>query len=233
MKHRRTNLQTNQGNALNGRLLTNVMAILLVTISVSLEAMAQGNSDGASLAPDVVLNIPADSPGAPFYAISGNGGFIPNDGTWAAIPFHRELGCVPGNVDLLGLSIPMAFGCTLTVEGHEHWENGGPPLDLAPRQTVVFGLGAVPIIFVQWTELQPALAGGLTLPELLALDSAVVGHATFYTETDIFGISGPLGGGRGSYKINARGFLSDGRGFTLHVNEVLGELNVVQIGLGS
>jgi hypothetical protein len=31
------------------------------------------------------------------------------------------------------------------------------------------------------------------------------------------------------YKISARGVLSDGRSFRLHVNEVLGELRVVEI----
>ena len=71
--------------------------------------------------------------------------------------------------------------------------------------------------------------GVLTLPELLALPSAVIGTANQYTETDIFGISGPLGAGRGMYKITARGTLPNGHAFSLHVNEVLGELRVVEI----
>jgi hypothetical protein len=208
------------------------MAVLVLAASESAVTMsAQGNSAGASLSPDVVFMIPEQSPGVPFYAISGNGGFIPHDSTWAAIPFHRELSCVPGGADLLQIVGPSAFGCTLTVEGHEHWENG-PWADLA-RQTVIYGLGAVPIIFVRWTELQPALAGGLTLPELLSLPSAIIGSAMFYKETDVLGISGPQGAGKGSYKITAQGFLSDYRTFSLHVNEVLGQLRVVQIAFGN
>ncbi len=205
-----------------------IMASMALTLACPLDASAQGNADGASLSPDVAFKFPEESPGAPFYAISGNGGFIPNDGIWAAIPFHRELGCVPGGANLLQVSIPFAFQCTLTVEGTEHWENG-PFVDLAPRQTHSYGLGAVPIVFVLWSEVEPALAGGLTLPELLALPSAIVGTAMFYKETDIFGISGPQGPGKGSYKINARGNLSDGRSFSLLVNEVLGTLKVVEI----
>ena len=208
------------------------MALLLVAAFGSVETMAQGNAQDASLAPDVVFKVPEESPGPPFYAISGNGGFIPHDGTWAAISFQRELGCVQPAANLLTPVGPIAFGCTLTVEGHEHWENG-PPVDLAPRQTQFYGLGAVPIIFALWAELEPALAGGLTLPELLALPSAIGGTAMFYKETDILGISGPQGAGKGSYKINARGFLSDGRPFSLHVNEVLGTLRVVEITFGA
>jgi hypothetical protein len=178
----------------------------------------------------LVLKFPGQSQGAPFYAISGNGGFIPNDGTWAAIPFHRDLGCVPSGANLLIVAIPDAFFCDiLMVEGHEHWENG-PGIDLAPRQTVSKGRGAVPIVFAPWGAVQSAVADGtLTLPELLALPGSIVGTANVYNETDIFGISGPLGAGRGMYKINARGSLSDGRSFRLNVNEVLGEQRVVEI----
>jgi hypothetical protein len=94
------------------------------------------------------------------------------------------------------------------------------------------GLGAVPIVFVRWNELAPALAGGLMLPELMALPSATAGVADMYRETDILGISGPLGAGNGMYKIQARGTLPDGRSFTLRVNEVLGELRIVDIEFG-
>ena len=118
--------------------------------------------------------------------------------------------------------------CPLTVSGHAHWETG-PGIDLAPRQSQLSG-SAVPIVFAAWSAVQAATADGvLTLPELLALPSAVIGTATQYTETDIFGISGPLGAGRGMYKITARGTLSNGHSFSVHVNEVLGELRVVEI----
>ena len=209
-------------------ILAAIGALALGLFKDSDEIMAQGNSNGAAAARDVVFMIPEESPGPPFYAVSGNGGFIPNDGTWAAIPFDRQLSCVPGGADLLQIVGPSAFQCSLAVEGHEHWENG-PRVDPAPRQTVLFGLGAVPIIFVRWSESAPALTGGLTLSELLALPSAIIGTAAFYKETDVIGISGPHGAGRGSYKINATGYLSNGRAFSLHVDEVLGQLRVVQI----
>lgn len=180
---------------------------------------------------DVVFSVPEEAPGPPFYSPIANGPFIPNDGTWAAIPFLREPSCVPAVVDLQAIVGPMAFACALTVEGHEHWENG-PPTDPAPRQTVYRGLGAVPIVFVELAELEPALDGGLTVPELLGLPSAIVGTATVYKETDILGISGPLGPGKGMYKITARGTLEDSRSFRLMVNEVQGELREVQIRFG-
>ena len=177
----------------------------------------------------VVTTVPGDDdPGPPFYAISGNGGFLPHTDAWVAIPFDRTLGCVPAGANLLTIDVPAAFGCPLTVSGHAHWETG-PGIDLAPRQSQLSG-SAVPIVFAAWSAVQAATADGvLTLPELLALPSAVIGTATQYTETDIFGISGPLGAGRGMYKITARGTLSNGHSFSVHVNEVLGELRVVEI----
>lgn len=171
--------------------------------------------------------------GPPFYAISGNGGFIPHDGTWAAIPFVRPMSC-PGaatsNLIMLDFG---ALGCgQLTVEGFDRWQNG-PGIDPAPRQTQYLGKGAVPIVFVRWNELQGVIGDGeLLLAELLGLPSAIVGTATFYKETDIYGVSGPLGPGRGMYKISARGTLPGGGTFRLHVNEVLGELRVVDIRFG-
>jgi hypothetical protein len=180
----------------------------------------------------VVLKVPTHSPGPPFYAIIANGAFLPHDGDWAAVPFVRELACVPADVNLLAIVGPPAFGCTLTVEGHEHWQNG-PGLDPAPRQTIYTGLGAVPIVFVHLAEVQAAMADGvLTLPELLGLPSVIPGTADVYRETDILGVSGPLGPGRGMYKIMARGTLSTGPSFDLMVNEVLGQLQVVRITFG-
>jgi hypothetical protein len=179
----------------------------------------------------IVSKVPQDDPGPPYYAISGNGGFLPHTDAWVAIPFERSLACVPSGANLLELDVPAAFGCTLTVGGHAHWENG-PGIDLAPRQTDLSG-NAVPIVFAAWSEVQAATADGvLTLHELLTLPSAVVGTATQYVETDIFGISGPLGAGRGMYKITSSGTLHDGRSFRLHVDEVLGELRIVEIRFG-
>lgn len=179
----------------------------------------------------VVFKTPEESPGPPFWTILANGPFLPHDGTWAAIPFLRELGCVPPGQDLTVIVGPPAFGCTLTIEGHEHWQNG-PGVDPAPRQTVYRGLGAVPIVFAHLSEVQAAMAGGLTLAELMGLPSAVVGYADRYKEVDILGVSGPHGFGHGMYKIQARGELDGGGSFTILVNEVLGELRRVRIDFG-
>ncbi len=187
--------------------------------------------DGSPAEAGIVLKTPEQSPGPPFWTILANGPFLPHDGTWAAIPFLRDYtapNCIPPGQDLSVIVGPLAFGCPLTVEGHEHWQNA-PGVDPAPRQTIYRGLGAVPIVFAQLSEVQAAMAGGLTLSELLGLPSAVVGHADRYSETDILGVSGPHGPGRGMYKITARGELEDGRSFDLHVNEVLGELRRVRI----
>jgi hypothetical protein len=180
----------------------------------------------------IVTKVPgSDDPGPPFYAASGNGGFLPHTDAWVAIPFERSLACVPAGANLLDIDIPGAFGCAMTVSGHAHWETG-PGIDLAPRQSDLTGT-AVPIVFAAWSEVRAAINDGiLTLPELLALPSAVVGTATQYVETDIFGVSGPLGAGRGMYKITARGTLPGGASFRLHVDEVLGELRVVDIKFG-
>jgi len=203
--------------------------VLPVLVACLIACSDQVGPAGVEPVPSPAADIVIVSAGPPFYTIAANGGFIPHTDSWAALPFLRELGCVPHDVNLLEIVGGAAFSCAATIRGHEHWENG-PGMDIAPRQTVFKGLGAVPIVFVSWTEIQGAVADGeLTLPELLALPSVITGTAHVYNETDIFGISGPLGAGRGMYKISARGDLSDGRSFRLHVNEVLGEVRVVEI----
>lgn len=195
------------------------------------ERMGTTEPSPPGLALDVVYHVPNDAPGPPFYSPIANGPFIPSDGEWAAVPFLRDIACVPDDVNLLVLAGQPAWNCALTVTGHEHWTNG-PPTDLAPRHTVYRGLGAVPIVFVPIAELEPALADGLFLPELLALPEAIIGTATLYRETDILGLTGPLGPGRGMYKITASGTLEDSRPFRLMVNEVQGALRQVHIRFG-
>lgn len=181
----------------------------------------------ANPAPRVVRT----SGGPPFFTIAGNGAFVPHDGEWAALPFVRDPECPQAiaSANLLSLDFA-AFGCALTVEGFDRWENG-PAVDPAPRQTHYSADGPVPIAFVRWSELQVAIADDvLTMAELLALPSLMWADADVYRETDIYGVSGPLGPGRGMYKITARGALREtGAAFRLHVNEVLGELQVVEI----
>ncbi len=109
---------------------------------------------------------------------------IHTDGAWAAITFYREPACVPVDFNLLDFfDAPRAFGCTMTVEGFEIWRNG-PGADSSPIQTVSYGLGAVPIWFVELDELQDAVADGvLTIAELGSLPSLKKGSAVFFKET--------------------------------------------------
>ena len=122
----------------------------------------------------------AQDPGPPFYARI-EAGFVIQDGTTAAIPFYRNPTCVRSNFNLLNLfDAPRAFGCALTVEGFDIWQNGPPPVDSTPIQSETRGLGAVPIWFVSWSELAGAMSVHvLTIGELRALPSLRVGSAAF------------------------------------------------------
>ncbi|MEJ2502724.1 MAG: hypothetical protein P8177_05305 [Gemmatimonadota bacterium] len=212
----------------------------LMTTALLALAACDATDTQAPLAPDTAVKaqafrnaVPEDSPGPPYYSPLGNG-LAAHDGEWAAIPFLREISCVDPTANLFVPYGP-AMGCTLTVRGHERWQDGkwddGLPWDgIAPRQTQYIGLGAVPVVFVHWAELEPELADGvILLPELMALPSLVTGTASFYKETDILGLSGPHGIGNGSYTIDARGALDAGGAFRLLVNEVKGELVQVRI----
>lgn len=189
--------------------------------------LAQGRSHNEA--------VPEEAPGPPYYSPLGNG-LIATDGEWVAIPFIRDPACA--NDSNLYAPTPAAFSCALTVEGHQRWQDGkwddGMPWDgMAPRQTQFRGLGGVPVMFVLLAELAPELTDGtLLLSELLALPSLRQGSASFYKETNILGLSGPHGIGRGTYTINARGPMVGEPGtFSLLVNEVRGELVQVEIDL--
>ncbi len=172
---------------------------------------------GAVIADAAVrIEIPEQGPGVPAYARIQQGGVI-QDGTWAAIVFYRVPECVPPDFNLLSfLDAPRAFGCALTVRGFEIWKNGPPPLsaDQGPIQSESRGLGAVPVWFVKWTELQTAIADGiLTVSEMRTLPSLRIGTASFYQES-----FRPLGVAQhSSIEIVAHGLLSTGTAFQLHV----------------
>jgi hypothetical protein len=167
------------------------------------------------------IEVPEQGPGIPAYArINGEPlsirPWVVQDGTWAAIAFYRLPECVPRDFNLLSFfDIPRAFRCPLTVRGFEIWKNGLPPVDFAPIQSELRGLGAVPIWFVKWNELQAAIADGtLTVSELWTIPSLRVGSAGFFQES-----LHPLGApaARGSLQIVAHGLLSNGAAFQLEV----------------
>ncbi len=183
---------------------------LLVTVLLTTAAHAQ-----------VRLSVPEEDPGPPFYAALERL-FVPHTDEWAAISFLRQPGCVPDDFNLLDLfDVPAAFGCPLTVQGHVIYKNAPPPVDSAPIQANLHGLGAVPIWFVSWPELQVALADDvLTVPELLSLPSLLIGSASFFKETQHPGNERPQGEGNGKIEITARGTLTDGRTFQFQVREM-------------
>jgi hypothetical protein len=173
-----------------------------------------------ALAADAAIRIevPEQGPGIPAYARIGEpaGPFAYHDGTWAAIVFYRLPECVPREFNLLTFfDIPRAFACPLTMRGFEIWKNGLPPVDFAPIHTELRGLGAVPIWFVRWSELQTAIADGtLTIAELWTLPSLRIGSASFFQES-LQPVGAPAV--RRSLQIVAHGLLSNGTSFQLEV----------------
>jgi hypothetical protein len=87
---------------------------------------------------------------------------------WAAIPFYREPAKVPANFNLLQFfDFSGAAVSPLTIEGF-HFVDA--PSDPIPKAIKYYGLGAVPIWFVPWPELQQAIADGrLTVPDLASM----------------------------------------------------------------
>ena len=105
-----------------------------------------------------------------------------------------------------------AFGCgPQTIGRATIWRNG-PETDLGPIHTRSFGLGAVPVWFVRWPELEVAIADAeLTIGELSSLPSLLVGSATFYSET----LNPTPGAQNPRIVVLGDGSLDDGRAFQM------------------
>jgi hypothetical protein len=168
---------------------------------------------------NVRLEFPtADFPGVPAYAQISNvppfGEEIYHTEEWAAIPFYRDPGCVPPDFNLLDMfDAPRAFDCPMKVQGFEIWPVP-PPQGAGPISGRTWGLGAVPIYFVRWQELQPAAADRmLTITDVRALPSLRIGYATFFSlELHPSGVANVP-----HIEISARGVLPDGRQFQFQV----------------
>lgn len=209
--------------------------VSIVTVAVPLCGACQDGGQIATTRPEssgsvepaaVRLEVPEEHPNGPFYSVIGispvTGALrFPHTEEWGAAPFVRELGCVPPDFNLLSLfdltpafpgGPPRSFLCAQTVEGHLIFEDAGPPPS-GLIQSQMHGLGQVPIVFAPWSEIEAAIADDvLTLPELLALPSAMVGTADFYKETVV---TGSLPPGQVAFRLNAKGTLPDGRAFRL------------------
>ena len=83
------------------------------------------------------------------------------------------------------------------------------------------GLGAVPIWFVRWSDLQAAVQDDkLTIGELQSMPSLLIGSATFYEAVQHPGAFRPQGFGNGKILVVAHGTLMDGRSFQFEIREI-------------
>jgi hypothetical protein len=133
----------------------------------------------------------------------------------APIVFYREPETVPDDFNLLEFfDLRLWTGevvSPLTIDGFEIWEKFPPTPESRPAPLAAKwqGLGAVPVWFVSWPELQQAVADGqLTMPDLSSM-SPLKGTASFYTEhlypPEAFEVPGIM--------IDAQGQLQDGTRF--------------------
>jgi hypothetical protein len=189
---------------------------------LSLLGLAAISFPGWSFA-DLHLRVPQDiqppvytSAGGPFTLPDGTV-FALHDDEWAAIPFWRPAECIRPDFNLLESFDLAALDCPLLVDGFVRWRNG--PVSWEAR-----GVGTVPIWFVLRTELEQATADDeLTIVELAALGSLLVGTADFYHEQNHGFAIHPVS----HLALVAWGTLEDGRRFSLRVVEV--KLGLVQV----
>ncbi|MEN8376971.1 MAG: hypothetical protein ABFS34_16205 [Gemmatimonadota bacterium] len=210
---------------MNHRTLGLLASILALPFLASCEADAPSSPTAldvaAAIAPEPVrVSVPDEHPNGPFYSMIGLNTIIgslrlPHTDEYGAVPFVRALGCVPPDFNLLSPfdltpafpgGPPRPFLCASTVTGHLVFKDlGGPNQKLIQSQ--LHG-DEVPIVFAEWSELAAAVADDvLTLDELLALPSAVVGTADHYKETVV---TGSLTPGSVSFRIVARGTIPGG-----------------------
>ena len=158
------------------------LAVLVVAVLAAVSAIGLQANVLLQFSPTVGGGIPAY---ARIERLGDGHVLVHNDGHWAAITFYRDPSCVPPDFDLLGFfDAPRSFGCALTVEGFEIWRHGPWAGDAGPIQTVSFGLGEVPIWFVETAELQDKVADDLlTLGELEACATLRKGVASSFKET--------------------------------------------------
>lgn len=148
----------------------------------------------------------------PFYARIERGR-IPTDGEWAAVAFYRPPECVRSDFNLLDFfDAPAAFGCNAAgpyLYGFGIFMNGPFEAPIQSRLQTVPGR-IMPVWFVKWSELEEAIADDkLTIGELAAMPSLLLGGATFFNET-----LHPLGvAQQPRIAIVSFGYLDDGREF--------------------
>jgi len=202
--------------------------LICTAFAVSLSACANEVLNGPRVGParpisasaaqgsaPTILRFPSEHPGPPYYALFERG-FAPTDNGWVGIVFVRDPSCVPAGFNLLAFfdSPPTALACALTVEGEAWWHDVSVP---PPFQIHERGVGAVPVYFVRWSELQVAIADdALTIGELEGLSSLLIGQASFL-EHVVHNTNQPTN--HGHETLVSRGLLEDGRSFEFRYNE--------------
>jgi hypothetical protein len=166
----------------------------------------------------ILLLVPASAASA---NLKGPGGYLPyfthigflHTDDVEAIIFYFDPECIPAGFNLLDFFTDTS-GCVPTTSGFMEIK----PDAFAPMQNEIKGLGAVPVWFVSWTELQGAMADGfLFIDELRSLPSLLIGSASYYHET-FHPIEGAPNG-VGLFNATARGMLNDGKTtFTVHAS---------------
>lgn len=179
------------------------VALTLVVLGVAAPVQAQ-----------IHLNVPEDIE-PPVYAALDRG-FLPHTEEWAVVVFYRTPECVPTDFNLLDFFdlTDRPFLCALHIESRTNWVSLDDPY---PAESFLWGTGAVPVWFVRWPELQAAVADDvLTVGELAALPSLLVGSASFFHESVRNDIRGQRGGNEA---LVASGTLADGRSFVFQMTE--------------
>ena len=188
---------------MHAREIRTYLFVTLVTLSLATVAQAQ-----------VHQLIPEDVD-PPVYAALARG-FTPHTDEWAAVIFYRTPECVPADFNLLDFLdfSPQPSLCALQIEGHVNWRSLDDPY---PADSLYLGTGAVPVWFVSWPDLQAALADDeLTVVELAALPSLLIGSASVFIESIRNDIRGQRGGNEA---VVAAGSLTDGRTFQVEFTE--------------
>jgi hypothetical protein len=162
------------------------------------------------------VSFPENDPGPPFYSrVTTLLNQIFHDGGYVAIPFYRDLACIPPDFNLLDAfhfpsqDGPGAFGCPLVVHGTLLIEPDAP-LGTFPFQ--VMTRGPAHVWFVPWAGFQAAMADGdITMNELIALEP-LRGVADQYNEVLHPRME------KHHVVITSHGRLEDGRRFQFNVN---------------
>jgi len=204
------------------------VGVLVSLFLLGLSAIALYANVRLPFSPDLGGDVPAY---ARIELVNGEP-LVHHDENWAAITFYRNPATVPADFNLLDFFDPQLdvmsdeAKASLTVEGFEIWRNGPWAGDPSPIQVVSHGLGAVPIWFVKWDELQDAIADrNLTMDELGSLASLQKGFAVYFKET----LHPSNFAQQTKTQIVARGTLEGGGSFFFQVEETHNQLKHVKI----